>query len=687
MNESLNIIFGVDLMPMSTPIKRSQPRYAVVILRDGKIDSRFEDVGKWKLLKLIWNFKPSIVATDNIYEFASSTSKLINFIKSFPSSVKIVQVTRVSGGFKPLSLLAREHELFNGGKLSPMVSAEVSARLASFGVGSEIIFLKNETRIVVSRGRSIGEGGMSEDRYERKIKASIHNAYTTIKSILDSIGVEYDVFFSRGKFGMNKCTFIVYASKNYLRGLIRNVSIGDVCIRVYEDSSNKILFKPLSICGIKDDTSMEYLIVGIDPGIVTGLAILDLNGKMLYVNSKRNWSRNDIISEVAKFGDPILVASDVHPPATFVVKLASIWGAKIAELDKSLSVSEKRNLFIKYIEDFQLNLNLNVHERDALVSAVKAFYSLKNVFSKADAHLVEWSVNVSRKALRALIIKGYNIKQAVEMLIGAKDVEASMEVKFESPMKGSTTISDDVEDLKRKLELEEEKVENLISQRDELMVKVNDLKNEIDRLNNIVASLSSEVSYKLKRDREISNMESRLNEMQSLYSSLRSDYESLKDKVKCWNDFMLKIVRGEITVLKPIKNLTFDDVNNSIRQYNIVKGDVVFVYDLSICDEEALKKLLNIGCVAIVSSSSPSKHVGTLLEDNGIPFIEASMVSLKFFDDYPYVNSDVLRSILDKVSRELREKLDLKRREQFKRLFDEYRSMRLKELEKFDFSI
>jgi len=682
------VVLGVDLMPMSTPSGRSQPRYSVVVLDEGKVVSRFENVNRRKLLKLIWTFKPSIVAIDNVYEFASSSSRLLKFLKALPSDVKVVQVTRVFDGFKPLSVLARDHGLTDGvGKLSPMMAAEFSAKLASMGVGSEVEYLKNETRVLVCRGRRIGEGGMSEDRYERKIRTAVYAASMNIKSTLDSHGIEYDVFFNRRGFGVDRCLFIVYSPKDSLRGLIKNMDLGDVQIRVFEESSGRIIFKPIGSSGSEVVCEREPLIVGLDPGVITGLAILDMDGKLIYVGSRRNWSRNEIISEVMKFGTPILVATDVHPPSFFVVKMASIWGARVYELDRSLSVDEKRDLVYRYCRDFNLNLDLNVHERDALASAVKVFYGFKPLFSKADSNVSELGVDVPRKQLRALLVRGYSIKRAIEVLTREVKSPVTVEIKPDDVELGVEAESSSViEYLKRKLSIEEERVKNLKIQRDQLVMEVEKLKSEIDRLNSLVNSLSSELNYKIKRDREVAALESRLNELQSAYISMKFEYESLKAKIDGWMKIFLKVLRGEIVFLKPIKNLTLDDVCNSIESYSIRRGDVVFISDFSVFDVDSLKKLSSIGCAGIVGFSPP-KHVCDAFDDFELPFIDASSIKLEFFDGYPYVEASVLSEALNNAREKLFERSSLKRRERLKKLFDEYRTMRLKELKDLDFTI
>ena len=52
--------------------------------------------------------------------------------------------------------------------------------------------------------------------------------------------------------------------------------------------------------------SRRRIILGIDPGITTGLAALDLDGNILFAKSEREISLNRIVDEVARYGKVIL---------------------------------------------------------------------------------------------------------------------------------------------------------------------------------------------------------------------------------------------------------------------------------------------------------------------------------------------------------------------------------------------
>src|SRR5512136_2816963 len=94
------MIFGVDIASGS-PNSRHPPSYSLVIL-DGEERSVFRMISRYKLIRLIRDKQPKIVAMDNLYELASDRSELVSLLRQLPLSTMFVQVT---GGDHPESLI------------------------------------------------------------------------------------------------------------------------------------------------------------------------------------------------------------------------------------------------------------------------------------------------------------------------------------------------------------------------------------------------------------------------------------------------------------------------------------------------------------------------------------------------------------------------------------------------------
>ena len=143
-----------------------------------------------------------------------------------------------------------------------------------------------------------------------------------------------------------------------------------------------------------------------------------------------------------------------------------------------------------------------------------------------------------------------------------------------------------------------------------------------------------------------------------------------------------KLVRGEIIVLKPIKNLTKDDVLKGISLMNISKDDAVYVKDLSTADITAIKKLSQIKIKCIIGKSEPPLHVKHLLKKYAIPFINQNELEIVWIDDLPFADLQ----LLNRISREIKERLthiiEEEERARIQELFMKYRKERIEELKR-----
>lgn len=154
----------------------------------------------------------------------------------------------------------------------------------------------------------------------------------------------------------------------------------------------------------------KALIVGIDPGVNTGIAILDVNGDLVTITSKRNAKRTEITKYITKFGNPVIIASDVSPPPESVKKIAKTFGCKIFYPDVSLSNVEKHEIVKKY--------DIKSHQKDALAAAIKAFKSYHELFSKIEDTVSKLGLEdiFDEIVIKLIKEKADNIADAIEKI-------------------------------------------------------------------------------------------------------------------------------------------------------------------------------------------------------------------------------------------------------------------------------
>jgi predicted RNase H-like nuclease (RuvC/YqgF family) len=129
---------------------------------------------------------------------------------------------------------------------------------------------------------------------------------------------------------------------------------------------------------------MAMLIAGIDPGTTTGIAALDLGGRLLLLTSLKNADRSMISKAIIDTGRPLIIAGDVAPASRLLEKLAAAFSARIFSPEKSMDRLGKIEVAERYSKAVSPDEKLwkNRHERDALAAALRAWKSLRPVIAR-----------------------------------------------------------------------------------------------------------------------------------------------------------------------------------------------------------------------------------------------------------------------------------------------------------------
>ena len=154
----------------------------------------------------------------------------------------------------------------------------------------------------------------------------------------------------------------------------------------------------------------KLLIAGIDPGITTGLAVLDIDGKLIHMNSSKQLYLKILISETVNLGKVILVGTDKSKIPGLVRDFAAKTGARIATPNEDLKIIEKRTMTAGYKA-------LDDHQEDALASALFAYKSIKPLLEKIDSFAAEYKKNNIRELIKEIVILNkISIKNAAEVI-------------------------------------------------------------------------------------------------------------------------------------------------------------------------------------------------------------------------------------------------------------------------------
>ncbi|MCS7105212.1 MAG: DUF460 domain-containing protein [Thermofilaceae archaeon] len=658
----------MDLLSGESPESSRDPQLAYALLIDGNVKER--GTGKLsEILALAEKVRVEAIAVDNVYELASSFSGLQALMNVLIYPPKIVQVTIIGGRTYPLQSLAASLGL-GGGKLSPSQAAEVAARLCYIGIGSELLlFENNETRITVSKGRSPIQGGMSAERYKRSIESKVLRKTKEIKNSLDERKIDYDLFITRGAFGIERSVFIVYTSREDLFGVVKPIHDHDIQVKIELIEKKEPSFLPLSSVPRKMRRNSEYLIVGVDPGVSSGVAALTLDGKLKLLISGRELSRGQLIRHLMEVGNPIIIASDTSPPPSYLKKLATMLDALLIEPEHSLSIQEKRKLVSEYIASADLCLKVkNSHQRDALAAALHAYWRLKPKLSEAREKVEKLDLDIPVEDVIALVARGNPIWEAI------REVSRTQFIPEQKPpiIKNRGVDTSSSEAIWEKLNELQRRIRELEEEKQELTTTLKVLEEQFQRLLNAQ-------SYTIRREKEIENLRNRLDLLTKDYSSLKEEYNSIKDSKHELENLIYKLTIGELIPAIRVSSL-------SVLLKNTCTSGVAVLGSLHPGDEIYLSEISKkVKIKAIVCEQRCPEKIIEALACQDVALIHMHEINhkIKIGDVYLFQRQELEKTINEKLKNlEINSKEFIKK--SLKNIIDNYRTERIRTLKDGD---
>ena len=496
------IVFGVDIFPhyAKTGGVFSQVFYALAVGERGAIVRRLK-VSRARLIHLIRSVKPSTIAVDNVFELAPDIDGLRTLFSVLPPETRVVQVTGSPKGAISLQDAAAKHGFKPPSRVLPMEEAEICVKLASRNVGSEVKVLGNETKILVSRDISLGPGGSSQSRYRRTIHTSILNATRNIERALKREGIDFDLSVEEADFGLERAVFTVYAPRTRLAGVVHSGHGHYIRVKVGPTYMDRVEFDSLDPTQPVSEASDhgKKLILGVDPGTTCGIAVIALDGTPLFVDSKRDLTRGEILRIVTGFGKPVIVAADVVNVPLFVKKLAMTLDSLVFTPETLLGAVEKQEIAEAYAEKYSLSLK-DTHMRAAFTAAIKAFQHYRNKFEQVEAEVKKAGLHISVDEAKTLVVKGQSIQRALSSL---SPPEMPVLISEPTPEKPLEIPEDDkVGALQRALSFSREQVKQLKETNEQLSGKVEALESQIASLREALMAERKAEMKEIRRDRE-----------------------------------------------------------------------------------------------------------------------------------------------------------------------------------------
>ena len=617
-----DVVFGVDVQ--SGDVRGDAPSYALVVLDGDEVER--DVVSYRKLRRRIENDRPALVATDNMYELAEDKDALVRFLDWLPAGTRLVQVTGANQP-EPLSRVASRHGVPYG--KDPMKEAEASARLAAGNVGQEVTAFTDTTELKVSRGRTTGGGGWSEDRLTRRIHGSVRRRAREVESTLDDAGLSYERDATEKYGGLSNAVFTIEGRPEDIP--VSGERSGDVRVELERVRRDGIEFRPLA-------KRRDRVLVGIDPGTTTAVAIVGLDGEVLDVLSTRTADTAAVVEWIIERGRPILVAADVTPMPETVEKIRRSFDAAPWVPDRDLPVDVKKHRTRETGWD-------NDHERDAIAAALGAYDSHADQFERIAAKVPP------RQDLGAVVERVVADEESVEAVLTDlaedenTDTEETEHVEHE-PSPEQRRISQ----LEGQVEQLQAHVERLEAQLDERETEVEEYEKQLSEARREERREARERREVNRLERENERLERELDEEREQVSTLEAKLERLKELWKLdHSDFAdVSDKRAGLVPVKMVEQFTTGAIERAHERFGLAEDDVILLRDASGAGRSTANRLAEFEPRVVLRNGQLSEMADRVLFDRDIPVAPAELVTVQEVDELAVAReSDIDAAIED----------------------------------------
>ncbi|MBI4015311.1 MAG: DUF460 domain-containing protein [Candidatus Aenigmarchaeota archaeon] len=343
----------------------------------------------------------------------------------------------------------------------------------------------------------------------------------------------------------------------------------------------------------------KEIILGVDPGLTTAFAVLDLEGNILAVESAKTVGINWVIERAIEFGKPFLVAGDRERAGEALRKIAASFNCELFLPERDIEVEKK----IEIAKGEELK---NQHERDALAAALIAYRAHARGFAK-----IKDSVGEKAGEVRELLIggKAKNIAEALERIEKPME-EKEIEREIEKPR-----IKSAEEKLRKELEnrvkLQKQYIEKIEG-------KIKGLEKNLEREQEEQRKRNETARRAVLKEREIAVREGMIKQLQwelQKERGLRRDSEKREVAAKEAAGIVLE---GRIPVY-PVFDLSRESIERAEREFGTLKGKAV-----------AIIKERGTGAVKFLVEKEPaavfcSQEIGERLKETGLTVLTTEL--------------------------------------------------------------
>jgi hypothetical protein len=295
----------------------------------------------------------------------------------------------------------------------------------------------------------------------------------------------------------------VYAKRGEIP--IHSMASNNAQVIVKSVERDQIRYAPLK----QKKLRRRFIIVGIDPGTTVGIAVLSLDGDLLYLKSFRGIAPDKVVKLITEYGKPAVIASDVTPMPVSVEKIRRSFNAVSASPGIEVSAEEK----IALGKTFGYS---NDHEGDAKAPVDSDLELLKLYVIQGDS--IEAAIEKIREPGTLVNTRVQEIPENPGERVVDESILKMREI-IQRQRERIQNLQIYLEELKKKLVMKDKKTSRLESKlngfKKEAYSEVRKSK-EIKTRDEIIESLKKELSHKNKTVKELRRRSNKLRKIQKM---------------------------------------------------------------------------------------------------------------------------------------------------------------------------
>ncbi len=438
--------------------------------------------------------------------------------------------------------------------------------------------------------------------------------------------------------------------------------------------------------------------------MTVGVAILDLSGEILNVNSFKEASRAEITKHIIKYGRTVLVATDVHIPPKMVKKMAASLNSKIFFPYRDLAVSAKNELVDDYIHNQDQNRSIlryqdnheiipqNAHERDAFAAAVQGYKRYQKKMEQIEKRTQNLDLSPEMvDDIKILVINEIPITKAINNTLDKLNPsnpsnplkeEKSSEKEIISDL-NSENSPEIINRLQNKLKSNENQIKNLQKKNRILADDINKYQNEISQLENKIQKIQYQYSQNILHQKEIATKTSIIKGIHEKYYHEKQLRKTLEEQLESIKRMMALELSREAAPVKIIDSFSKDGIRGATSSKNIKRGDVVLLRSSEGGGSHTASLIVNLGVRVVITTDKMSHQAKEEFEKNMIPLLEEKNVDLKMDDDFAIILLEDLEREVEKWNNNQQEKLKKEERNKLLKIMDDYKAQRKRSTNNF----